>query len=268
MSIARTSLFTRIWRSMCVVTHLLRGVATVIFIFPRLSPEQREETIRLWCVKILAILHVNVRARGHLPNIATRATLFVANHVSWIDVWALKSQLPMRFVAKSEVRRWPIIGWLSAQTGTLFVERNKRQETGEAINSVEDALRNNDNLCFFPEGTSTDGTTLQPFKTSLFQAAVNVRAHVCPVMIFYPHPHGGANTEAAFYGDLTLITSLRSVLSQKEIVVELDFAEPLEASQNDRRQLAEQSRAAIAYRWNRLLRTVPETAADLPAATP
>jgi 1-acyl-sn-glycerol-3-phosphate acyltransferase len=266
LSIARTSLPTRIWRSARIIAHLSRGVATVIFIFPRLSREARDETIRLWCERILAILHVRVHVRGQLPDADTRATLFVANHVSWIDVWALKSLLPMRFVAKSEVRRWPVIGWLSMQTGTLFVERNKRQETGEAINSVEDALRDNDNLCFFPEGTSTDGTALQPFKTSLFQAAVNVRARVWPVMIFYPHPDGGANTEAAFYGDLTLIQSLRFVLSQKEIAAELNFAEPLETAQSDRRQLAEQSREAIACRWHRLLRTEPETAADLPAA--
>lgn len=243
--------------------QLLRGVATAAFVLPHLSPALREERIRQWCSQVLDILGVKVHVHGQIPAPSTQATLFVANHVSWIDIWVLKAQLPMRFVSKSEIRGWPVIGWLAEQAGTLFVTRHKRQETGKTMGSVEEALRERANLCFFPEGTTTDGTELKPFKTSLFQAAVNTRARVWPMMIFYPFPQGGANTEVAYYGDITMLQSLRKVLSQKEIVVELEFSEPLETEWSERRQLAQQARRAIASRWSRLAHTAPDTGAGL-----
>ena len=202
-----------------------------------------------------------------MPTADARGVLFVANHISWLDIWVLKAQLPMRFVSKSEIRDWPIIGWLAEHAGTLFVTRHKRQQTGQTMSSVEEALRENDNLCFFPEGTTTDGTELKPFKSSLFQAAVNAKARVWPLMIFYPHPHGGANTEAAYSGDTTMLQSLLMVLSQQEIVVELEFAEPLNTEEwSERRQLAQRARQAIASRWTLRAHTAPGTDAGLPGA--
>jgi 1-acyl-sn-glycerol-3-phosphate acyltransferase len=266
LSIARTSLPVRFWRSARLFAHLLQGIVVAAFILPRSSPVAREERIRRWCATVLDILQVKVHVQGQAPAAGTPSVLFVANHISWIDIWVLKAQLPMRFVSKSEIRDWPIIGWLAEHAGTLFVTRHKRQQTGQTMNSVEEALRENDNLCFFPEGTTTDGTELKPFKSSLFQAAVNARARVWPMMIFYPHPHGGANTEVAYSGDITMLQSLRAVLSQKEIRVELEFAEPLETEWSERRQLAQQARQAIACRWTRLAHTAPDTGAGLPGA--
>lgn len=266
MSIARTSLLLRAWRIARLLAHLLQGVATAAFVLPRLPPGLREERIRLWCGQVLAILNVRVSASGRLPEPGTHGVLFVANHISWLDIWALKAQLPMRLVSKAEIRGWPIIGWLAEKAGTLFVTRHKRHETGKTMNSVEEALRQHDNLCFFPEGTTTDGTMLNPFKSSLFQAAVNAQARVWPVMLFYPHPAGGANIEAAYSGDTTMLQSLRAVLRQKEIRVELVFEEPLEAEWSDRRHLAQLSRQAIVSRWSRFAHTAPGTDADLPGA--
>lgn len=252
---------------MRLLAHLLQGIATAAFVLPRLSQHAREERIRQWCAAVLDILRVKVHVRGHIPEQGTQSVLFVANHISWIDIWVLKAQLPMRLVSKSEIRDWPIIGWLAEHAGTLFVARHKRQQTGQTMNSVEEALQENHNLCFFPEGTTTDGTELKPFKSSLFQAAVNARARVWPVMIFYPRSQGGANTEIAYSGDTTMLQSLRAVLSQKEITVELEFAEPLDAVGSERRQLAQQARQAIACRWTLLARTAPDTGAGLPDAT-
>jgi 1-acyl-sn-glycerol-3-phosphate acyltransferase len=104
--------------------HLLRGVATAAFVLPHLSPALREERIRQWCSQVLRILGVKVHVHGQIPPPSAQATLFVANHVSWIDIWVLKAQLPMRFVSKSEIRGWPVIGWLAEQAGTLFVTRH------------------------------------------------------------------------------------------------------------------------------------------------
>lgn len=267
MSITQTSLPTRLWRSARLLAHLLHGVAVAALIVPRLDPAAREARIKQWCATVLSILHVRVVLRGHAPAAGTADALFVANHISWIDIWVLKQLHPMRFVAKAEIRDWSVIGWLAEKAGTLFIQRHKRQETGRMMNSVEEALRAGDCLCFFPEGTTTDGTELKPFKSSLFQAAVNAGATVWPVALYYPHPDGGANTAIAYCGEITMLQSLIAVLKQQEIIVTLDFAEPISAQGQERRHLCSKARQAIASRLNLPSRKAPETHAGLRAAT-
>jgi 1-acyl-sn-glycerol-3-phosphate acyltransferase len=251
---------------MLLTLHLLHGVATATFLLPRLTPEQRERRIQQWCRRILVILNIRVATSGHLPDAQTVRTLFVSNHISWIDIWALKQLHPMRFVAKSEILGWPIIGWLAEKSGTLFIARHKRHEVGRTMNSVEQALSQDDCLCFFPEGTTTDGTELKPFKSSLFQAAINANALIWPLAIHYPGASGGTNTEVAYCGDITMQQSLWAVLRQKEIVVELRFAAPLPAAGQERRNLSHHARQAIASRLPLARHTAPETSAGLPDA--
>ena len=141
----------------------------------------------------------------------------VANHISWIDIWAIKQAFPVNFVAKSEVRDWPVIGWLAQRVGTLFIERARRHDTGRTASSMEEGLRQNACLCLFPEGTTTDGTELKPFKTGLLQSAINTESTVWPVALRYPRADGGINTAIAYDGDTTLLESMLAVLKQREI---------------------------------------------------
>lgn len=265
MSRAPTSLATRLFRLARLMFHLLRGAATTAFVLPRLTLEVRAACIRDWCRKLLAILHVRVITHGPLPDASTTGVMFVANHVSWLDIYALKQLHSVHFVAKADIRNWPLIGWLAHHTGTLFIEREKRHDTGRAVHSVAQALARGECLCFFPEGTTTDGTELKPFKPSLFQAAIDTGAEVWPLAIRYPDAEGGANTAVAYCGDITMAQSLWAVLQQREVVVELDFAAPIGAVQ-ERRQLAQQARQAIASRLPLHPRKAPETAAYPPAS--
>lgn len=239
---------------------------TALVVLPRLSAERREARIRAWCRKLLAILAIRVVILGQAPDSTARRTLFVANHISWIDIWALKQLHSMHFVAKSEIRRWPVIGWLAAQTGTLFVARERRHDTGRVMNGVEQALRQEQCLCFFPEGTTTDGTELKPFKSSLFQAAINAGAQVWPVAIHYPAADGGTNTAVAYHGDTTLWQSLKQVLKQREIVIELHFSPPLLAEGQERRHLSHHARQAISSSLHLRRHKAPGTHGGLPAA--
>jgi len=175
----------------------------------------------------------------------------------------LKHLHPIRFVAKSEIRGWPVVGWLAEKANTLFITRQKRLDTGRMMNSVEEALRLGECLCFFPEGTTTDGTELKPFKSSLFQAAVNAEAAILPLAIHYPDGPGGINTEVAYSGDITMLQSLWGVLRQPVITVELSFDEPISAIGKERRQLADQARQAIASRLPPATRKAPGTVAYL-----
>lgn len=267
MNRARTLLPTQIWRLSRLGWHVLQGVAIAAFILPRLTSEQREQRIRLWSAGILHILHIHVVVRGSAPDPGTTRTVFVANHISWIDIWALKHLHPIRFVAKSEILDWPVIGWLAQKGDTLFISREKRRDAGRMMKSVEQALARGECLCFFPEGTTTDGTELKPFKPSLFQAAINAGATVWPLAIHYPDAADGINTEVAYCGDITMWQSLRAILRQPHIVIELSFCEPLSASNAERRELAQQSRQAIASRLPLAPHKAPETNAGLQDAT-
>ena len=242
----QTSPATRLWRLVRALWHLLCGVAVSVLILPHLADAPRERRIQAWCAQLLRIFHVHMQVSGDLPHGDTRSVLFVANHISWIDIWALKASCPMQFVAKAEIRDWPMVGWLAQQTGTLFIERERRHDTGRVVRDVKQALRQGGCLCFFPEGTTTDGTQLKPFKTSLMQAAIDAEAQVWPLAIRYPGADGRPNTAIAYHGTMTMAQSLRAVLKQREILIELEFAAPIPAAGHDRRQLSHAARQAIA----------------------
>jgi 1-acyl-sn-glycerol-3-phosphate acyltransferase len=235
----------RLFRFSRLKLHFLLGALTALLVLPLLPGQLREKRILAWCRKLLSILNIRVETFGLVPDQSARGTLFVANHISWLDIYALKQLLPMHFVAKSEIRSWPVIGWLASVTGTVFIERERRHDTGRVLNTLEQALQRNECVCLFPEGTTTDGTTLHPFKSSLFQAAINANATVWPVAIRYPEPDGNANTAIAYHGETTLWQSLKEVLKQREIVVELHFSAPRPAQGMERRHLSHQARHAI-----------------------
>jgi lyso-ornithine lipid O-acyltransferase len=149
------------------------------------------------CRAALAILGLRFSWRG-VP--LTGRGAMVANHVSWMDIFALNAPTPLYFVAKAEVGDWPGIGWLARATGTVFIERDPRQAQEQAL-LFEARLRAGHRLCFFPEGTSTDGVRLLPFKPTLFAAffahGLAEILHIQPVSVIYRGPRG---QDARFYG--------------------------------------------------------------------
>lgn len=262
-----TPLALRLLRLARLSAHLFAGAVTALLVLPRLTPAARVARIQGWCRQLLGILNVHVCVHGPAPTAEPRRALFVSNHVSWLDIWVLKERHPMHFVAKADIRGWPVIGWLAAQTGTLFIKREKRSDTRRTLQEIEAALNEDACLCFFPEGTTTDGSRLLAFKPSLFQAAVNCSAEVWPLAIRYLAADGGINTEVAYCDDISMARSLWAVLKQREIRVELHYAAPLAAAGQERRHLAQQARHAIAQRLHPKARTAPETPAGLPDAT-
>jgi len=263
-----TPLPIRLFRIARIGLHLLHGVLKTLTWLPRMASPAREACIRAWSGKFLDILNIRVVCHGHVPSTPPQRALIVANHISWIDIWAIKQAFPVNFVAKSEVRDWPVIGWLAQQVGTLFIERARRHDTGRTASSMEEGLRQNACLCLFPEGTTTDGTELKPFKTGLLQSAINTEATVWPVALRYPRADGGINSAIAYDGDTTLLESMWAVLKQREITVELHFAEPIVATGTERRHLSHQARHAISSLLHLPKHKAPETPAGLPDVAP
>lgn len=213
---------------------------------------------------MLRILNVRLVVEGVVPQRDASAALFVSNHISWLDVWALNAVRTVRFVAKSEVRGWPVIGWLSMRAGVIFIDRARRHDTSRVSGAGAQALRAGDCLCVFPEGTTSDGSYLHPFKSSLLQSAVDAGVPVWPVALRYPLPGGMPNTAVAYAGDTSLVQSMRAILAQREITLHLTFSEPIHSVGCDRRELAQAAEAVIASLVRLPVRAAPEKPSDLP----
>ena len=239
----------RCLRIASVLLHLLRGLLISTLLFPFYSRARRREEIRKWSAALMHILGVQVHV--HDAPVRARPLMLVSNHVSWLDIFALNSAIPMRFVAKSEIRRWPLIGWLSAKTGTLFIERGRRSDTARVNRLIAEAMLEGDVVAVFPEGTTSDGTQILRFHSSLLQPALIADAVVQPVALRFTHGDGSFCTEAAFDGDKTLWQSLLQISALRKIAVQLHFLPLLSGDVPHRRALADAAHAAIASRLSR-----------------
>jgi 1-acyl-sn-glycerol-3-phosphate acyltransferase len=247
-----------------LVLHMLHGVVVAATVLDRMGQKRRQAVILCWSRQLLNILKVSITLHGQPPSPEQCGTLFVANHVSWLDIYALKATHPMHFIAKSEIRNWPVVGWLAHITDTIFIERERRHATGNAVAVLEQALRQGECLCFFPEGTTTDGTELKPFKASLLQAAINAEATLWPLAIRYLKADGSTNIDVAYHGEMTMLQSVWNVLKQRETQVELRFAAPVNAAGGERRHLSQQARHAISSLLHLPQRKEPGTGGGLP----
>jgi 1-acyl-sn-glycerol-3-phosphate acyltransferase len=140
----------------------------------------------------------------------------VSNHASWLDIFALNARKRVYFVSKAEVAGWPGIGFLARVTGTLFIERDRRQAQSQ-VARLADRLAVGDRLLFFPEGTSTDGLRVLPFKPTLFAAfftsELRQTTRVQPVTVIYRAPPGQPSRFYGWWGDMALVPHLARVLA-------------------------------------------------------
>ncbi len=240
----------RFYRAVSLLFHLFAGMFEVAALFPFYGTFRRSRAVGRWSARLLAILNVKPSIRGTPPAIANRAAVLVSNHVSWLDIQLIHSVWQVRFVAKSEVRRWPLIGWLSAHTGTLFIERGKRRHAARINQSIHAAFQQGDAIGVFPEGTTTDGRELARFHASLLQPAVDERAMVYPVALRYLDESGNISASASYVGDTTLLESMRVIFAERIIRAELIFLPAIDATGQSRRDLAAQTQSAIADALN------------------
>lgn len=248
MSGRSTSLATRGVRITRITLHLLRGLLTVAAVFPFLGLPRRRSAVKRWSHALLRILSVRLHVHGEPPRRHARPVMLVANHVSWLDIFAINAVLPVRFVAKSEVRAWPAIGWLSAKIGTLFIERARRRDTTRINRLISEAMLAGDVTAVFPEGTTTDGSQVLRFHSSLLQPALLAEADVQPVALRFAHSDDSLCVEAAYDGDKSLWDTLRLIVAQPVIHAHVWFLPTLPAGAENRRALAQAAHEAIADR--------------------
>ncbi len=191
------------------------------------------------------ILGLRVRIEGDRP---TAPVLLVSNHVSWVDIPVLSAALPVSFVAKAEVATWPFFGTLARLQRSVFINRQRRHQTGKSRDELSERLGRADAIVLFPEGTSHTGKAVLDFKSSYFGAVENSDTPVVPVVLAYHKLHGLPVTgrqrpSLAWYGDMDLLPHLWDFLKQGPVEVTVRFLEPL--PRGGRKVLAREAESRI-----------------------
>ena len=185
------------------------------------------------CRRALRVLHIQVTVRGPLPE----RGLIVANHLSYIDIVSLSAALPCVFVSKMEVADWPLFGAFARRSGTLFLDRTRRGAVGGMAAQMREVLATGLPLVFFPEGTSTNGDAVLPFKTSLFEPVADIGCPVIAAAIDYALPGGSVRDEVHWWGTMPLVPHVLNLFGKRRVEVTIRFGEPRPRS-GDRKVIA------------------------------
>lgn len=213
------------------------GLAIILFRFPNMVQGQRDLRVQVWASEMLARLGVRLVVHGTPP--ATGPVLLVSNHISWLDIVVLHAARHCRFVSKSDVQGWPLVGRLATGAGTLYVERRSRRDAMRVVHAMAQALRDGDILAIFPEGTTGDGDVLLPFHANLLQAAISTNVPVQPVALRFVDAQGRISQAASYIGDESLVGSLWRTLRTPGVVAHVRFGAAQWAQGRDRRGWAQ-----------------------------
>ena len=250
-----------------VVLHIAVGFGIIAFGFPIISHVARQRVIRWWSGRVLAICGVSVRVvwpdrgTGDGPHAAARHTvatamrpgggaMLVMNHISWLDIHVVHSQWPARFIAKAEIARWPILGYLTDRTGTIFIERGKRHAVREVNHRAAQLLRDGELVAMFPEGTTSDGDRLLPFHVNLIQSAIDARATIVVAGLRYLDRQGRLTSAASYVGDINLLQSIVRLIRMGPVTAELHLIDAIDVFDGavtvTRHEVGQRARALIA----------------------
>lgn len=202
----------------------------------------QHRVIRAWQAGLMRVFGFRLRRQGTpLPG----ATMFVANHVGWVDISMLHSQRMMGFVAKDEISRWPLVGWLAARAQTLYHRRGSTESLGGVMDEMIRRLARGQSVGVFPEGGTRGGTEVGPFHARIFTAAVEAGVPVQPVALVYGDG-GSAQQVVAFGRRESFAANFVRLLGEPARTATVHFLEPILPGEADgRRRLAEQARARI-----------------------
>lgn len=209
-------------RALLLVAHVAWGLVLAAWVGCG-ARARREELARRWHRRLLAIFGLRLRVEG-VPLREPHIT--VANHVSWLDIPVLGALEPTRFVGKSEIRDWPVAGWLAQAAGTFFLRRG-RGGAAPLLDRLVPFLQARGSVVIFPEGTTTDGTEVRTFHARLFSAAIVSGCRVQPVTIQYSLSGDGENI-APFIGDDSLGAHILRLLQSPGLEVRVLYGPPLQ----------------------------------------
>jgi len=252
----------RLVRLSLLVMLAAAGIAIELLVFPLIGQHRRRSIIRHWSAALLRTCGLRLRVHddgvdgtpgtGESPagSLALLAPgrMLVANHLSWLDIFAVNAVATSAFVAKIELRRWPVAGWLAALAGTVFIERARRHAVHRVIEQLRERIRARFPVAVFPEATTSDGRRLLPFYGNLLEAAIAEGADILPLGLRYRDQAGNPAVAAEYIGDTTFVESLWRVLGAEGVVVEVHVLTPVPTDGRNRHELAQELRGLVSDR--------------------
>lgn len=229
-------------RLIAILFVTLISLFIVLLLFPLIPKKHHPKIIKywahitLWCVGAKFDIETldDESAAFILPN-----SMVIANHVSWLDIPVLYALYAVSFVAKAEIKAWPILGMMATRVGTIFINRSQKRNLGYINHSISDHLINGKMVVVFPEGTTTDGATVIPFKSSLFESAIASGAKIIPITIKYYKKNGDFADSVSYSGNLNLWQSVTNSLKLNGIQVKVIKLSPVTPSEfTNRNQLS------------------------------
>ena len=238
-----------LWRVPLLLLHILLGILLCAGILSwnrhRVMVDGREpfahRMIRWWSTMLMRIFGLrSVRVGKPLPD----PVLFVANHTSWIDIELLHSQRAACFVAKAEIARWPLVGWMAATGGTIFHRRGSNHSLAAVMQAMVERLRGGRSVAVFPEGGTGHNGVLKVFHARIFQAALDAQVPVQPVALRFAR-NGKRVVDAGFREGENFMGNLLRMLGEAPLDAEVHFLAPVPAMPEARRRMADLSRERI-----------------------
>jgi len=222
-------------KTLKILIHILTVIPLCLLILIS-SKKYQEKIIQFWCKRLLSIFEIEVKLEGFESYFFNeKKYLIVSNHISWLDIIVIQSIKPSIFVAKSDVASWPLFGWVAQMTGTIFIKRDKVSDIKKALKKMKRRLIKR-SVCIFPEGTSTNGRYVLPFKSNLFQSSIDTNKAILPICLRYLEDNSYSD-KVAFVDDMSLFDSIMKIKNENKIKTVLDVLQPIRPRGN-RKELA------------------------------
>jgi 1-acyl-sn-glycerol-3-phosphate acyltransferase len=205
------------------------------------SRPERNQWMRKWSRHIASSLDIKINVHGHPP----KHGLLVANHLSYLDIIVLGTTTPATFLSKAEVRWWPAIGWLTQFAGTLYVKREKKKDLHALAESFSEVWEEKSLIVMFPEGTSSNGETILPFRSSLLKPACDNQQPVTPAYVRYVCEGGTLIDDVYFWGDMAFAPHLIRMLCLESVSAEIHFGATRYPQGQDRKEITKLLREDI-----------------------
>jgi len=230
-----------LWLGWGAVLGLLKYVPRCAFCPADRALQIRSRWLQEACRGGLKVFATQLEVVGPVP---TRGFM-VCNHLSYMDILVISACTPVLFVAKREVRGWPVFGWFARLAGTLFVHRESRTQVGQVASEIEDAMARGMLVVLFPEGTSSDGKEVLPFKSSLLEPVTRNGYPVTAALVTYELADGDVGEEVCYWKDMTLVPHLLNLMSKESLKARIRF-QPSSSERTNRKELARQLHVEVA----------------------
>jgi 1-acyl-sn-glycerol-3-phosphate acyltransferase len=229
-----------LWFSGALVLMAVDFVGTCAFRPASVFRQVRIAWLQRSARRALRVLNARYSANGPIPA----RGLLVCNHLTYLDILVLAAMTPAVFVSRSDVKYWPVFGWAAVLAGTIFVNRQRRTQVGEISSQMRQALDSGALVVLFPEGTSSDASTILPFKTSLLEPAIGSPHPLSIGLLRYAVDEGDVSRDICYWGDMNFVPHLFNLLNLPGFEARVEF-KPVSAGTADRKELARQLRAQL-----------------------